>query len=97
MSFDEKAAAFLCYTSGTTVDPKGVLYSHRSVVLHAITAGLYTPLGLRAFGRYMPCTSPYHPTAWGLAFVAAITGRQGMLPDVRIVSRSLQQLLLEKE
>src|SRR3546814_17670890 len=73
--FDENEAAFLCYTSGTTGDPTGVLYSHRSVVLHAITAGLKSSLGFSAFDCIMPYTSLYHATAWGLPFVAAITGR----------------------
>ncbi|EXF43126.1 medium-chain-fatty-acid--CoA ligase [Pseudomonas sp. BAY1663] len=58
--FDENAGAVLCYTSGTTGDPKGVLYSHRSVVLHAMAAGLSSAFGLSAFDCIMPCSSLYH-------------------------------------
>jgi len=65
--FDENAGAVLCYTSGTTGDPKGVLYSHRSVVLHAMAAGLSGAFGLSAFDCIMPCSSLYHGTAWGPA------------------------------
>jgi 3-(methylthio)propionyl---CoA ligase len=81
--FDENEAAFLCYTSGTTGDPKGILYSHRSVVLHAIAAGLNSALGFSAFDCIMPCQSLYHATAWGLPFVAAINGCKIVLPAER--------------
>ena len=73
-SFDENAAAVLCYTSGTTGDPKGVLYSHRAIVLHAMGAGLASAFGFTAFDVVMPCSSLYHATAWGLPFVAPICG-----------------------
>ena len=78
--FDENAGAVLCYTSGTTGDPKGVLYSHRSVVLHAMAAGLSGAFGLSAFDCIMPCSSLYHGTAWGLPFAAAINGCKFVLP-----------------
>src|SRR3546814_20308709 len=73
-SFDEKAAAFLCYTSGTTGDPKGVLYSHRSIVLHGMAAGLSSAFGFSAFDVIIPCSSLYLATAWGLPFTAALNG-----------------------
>ncbi len=95
-SFDEKAAAFLCYTSGTTGDPKGVLYSHRSIVLHAMAAGLSSAFGFSAFDVIMPCSSMYHATAWGLPFTAAINGCKLVLPCDKMDGASLADLINEE-
>jgi len=92
-TFDENAGAILCYTSGTTGDPKGVLYSHRSVVLHALAAGLSGAFALSAFDCIMPCSSLYHGTAWGLPFAAAINGCKFVLPCDKMDGRSLQELI----
>ena len=90
---EENKAAFLCFTSGTTGDPKGVLYSHRSVVLHALAAGLTGALGFSAFDVVMPCQSLYHATAWGLPFCGAINGTKFVLPCDRMDGASLQDLI----
>lgn len=92
-TFDENAGAILCYTSGTTGDPKGVLYSHRSVVLHALAAGLSGAFDLSAFDCVMPCSSLYHATAWGLPFAVAVNGCKFVLPCDRMDGRSLQELI----
>jgi fatty-acyl-CoA synthase len=91
--FDELAAAVLCYTSGTTGAPKGVLYSHRSIVLHAMAAGLSGAFGLSAFDAIMPCSSMYHATAWGLPYAAAINGCKLVLPCDRMDGASLAALI----
>lgn len=91
--FDENTGAILCYTSGTTGNPKGVLYSHRSIVLHALSAGLSSAFNFSAFDCIMPCSSLYHATAWGVPFTAAINGSKFVLPGDKMDGESLQELI----
>jgi acyl-CoA synthetase (AMP-forming)/AMP-acid ligase II len=90
---DENAGACLCYTSGTTGDPKGVLYSHRSIVLHAMAGSLNSAFGLSARDVIMPCSSMYHATAWGLPYMAPINGSKLVLPADKFDPASLHELI----
>ena len=91
--FDEMAGAFLCYTSGTTGDPKGVLYNHRGVVLHAMAGGMNSAFGFTAFDVVMPCSSLYHANAWGLPFSAPLCGAAMILPCEKMDGASLHELI----
>jgi fatty-acyl-CoA synthase len=81
---DENAGAILCYTSATTGDPKGVLFSQRSTYLHALASGLPDFLGLRERERVMPIVPMFHVNAWGLPFIAPMVGADLIMPMERL-------------
>ena len=91
--FPEDSAAALCYTSGTTGDPKGALYSHRSSVLHALysVASINTAFG--AGRSILPVVPLFHVNAWGLPYSAAITGTSLIFPGPKLDGPSLFELM----
>lgn len=91
---DENAAASLCYTSGTTGNPKGVLYSHRSTVLHALSVGLNAAsVRLTHADRVLPVVPLFHVNAWGLPYVAPVTGAALVFPGPKLDGASLFDLM----
>ncbi|PZR95945.1 MAG: long-chain fatty acid--CoA ligase [Stutzerimonas stutzeri] len=91
--FDENTAAGLCYTSGTTGGPKGVLYSHRSNVLHAMGCAQPDYMGLSARTVVMPVVPLFHANSWSLAFSAPMTGAKLVMPGMKLDGASLLDLL----
>lgn len=89
---DERTASALCYTSGTTGEPKGVLYSHRSTVLHAMAAVQPDVFALRARDVVMPVVPMFHVNAWGLPYCAPMVGSSLVLPGPRLDPASLHAL-----
>jgi 3-(methylthio)propionyl---CoA ligase len=90
--FDEQQAALLCYTSGTTGDPKGVLYSHRSTTLMAYASALPDVLALSASETVAPVVPMFHVNAWGLPFSATLVGAKLVLPGAKLDGESLYTL-----
>ena len=89
----EETASSLCYTSGTTGRPKGVLYSHRSTVLHGYAINMTDVLGLRAIDRVLPVVPMFHVNAWGIPYAAAMAGAALVLPGRHLDGASLHQLM----
>jgi len=87
--FDEQQAALLCYTSGTTGDPKGVLYSHRSTTLMAYASSLPDTLALSRTETVAPIVPMFHVNAWGLPFSATLVGAKLVLPGAKLDGESL--------
>jgi fatty-acyl-CoA synthase len=92
-SFDENTASSLCYTSGTTGNPKGVLYSHRSQVLHSYAAAAPDCFNLSARDVILPGSSMYHANAWGVIYAATLVGAKLVLPGSRLDGESLTNLI----
>ena len=91
-SFDENRAVALCYTSGTTGNPKGSLYSNRSTVLHAYGAALPDALAASARDSILPVVPMFHANAWGLPFTGAMVGAKLVMPGPQLDGKSLHDL-----
>ena len=91
--FDERSASSLCYTSGTTGNPKGALYSHRSTVLHAFGAALPDAMGCSARDTIMPVVPMFHVNAWGIPYAAPLVGAKLVMPGKDLDGKSLYELM----
>jgi fatty-acyl-CoA synthase len=92
-SFDENTAAGMCYTSGTTGNPKGVVYSHRSNVLHSMIASFADAMGVASRDVVMPVVPMFHANCWGLALTAPMNGATLVMPGQKMDGASIYELL----
>jgi fatty-acyl-CoA synthase len=95
--FDEKTASSLCYTSGTTGNPKGVLYSHRSTVLHSYAACMVDGLGLSADESALLVVPMFHVNAWGMPYAGAMSGAKLVMPGAALDGRSVYELMKDEK
>ncbi len=91
--FDENTASSMCYTSGTTGNPKAALYSHRSTILHAYAAALPDVMCLSARDSVLPVVPMFHVNAWGIPYSAALTGAKLVFPGPAMDGKSIYELI----
>ena len=94
---DENTACSLCYTSGTTGNPKGVVYSHRSTVLHAMAACMTDVMGLSQRDSVMPVVPMFHANAWGVPYAAPMAGAKIVMPGPKLADGEVLHRLMETE
>jgi fatty-acyl-CoA synthase len=93
---DERQAMGLCYTSGTTGNPKGALYSHRSMVLHTFASALANSLALTEADTVLPVVPQFHAMAWGLPYTAAFVGANLIMPGPHLKPEALAEMIEEE-
>jgi 3-(methylthio)propionyl---CoA ligase len=92
-SFDENSASSMCYTSGTTGNPKAALYSHRSTIMHAYAAALPDVMCISARDSILPVVPMFHVNAWGIPYSAALTGAKLVFPGPALDGKSVYELI----
>jgi fatty-acyl-CoA synthase len=90
---DERSAAAMCYTSGTTGNPKGVVYSHRTMYLHSMAVCTGNGMGLSSADKVLPVVPMFHANAWGLPYAALMAGAPLLMPDRFLQSEPLVRLM----
>lgn len=91
---DENEAAMICYTSGTTGSPKGVAYSHRSTVLHALVGSMRDTIGMSGDDVVLPVVPMFHAAAWGFPYIATVNGAKIVFPGPHLDPESLLDLMV---
>ncbi len=94
---DERAAAAMCYTSGTTGPPKGVLYSHRAIALHSLASTQSGTLGLTELDTVLPVVPMFHANAWGFPFTCTLVGSKQVFPGPHLDPQSLLEAFVEEQ
>jgi len=95
--FDERTASSLCYTSGTTGNPKGVLYAHRSTLLHSFAVCMQDVLGVNSRDSILPVVPMFHANAWGIIYAAPMCGAKLVFPGAAMDGKSVYELLDEEQ
>ncbi|RZI39939.1 long-chain fatty acid--CoA ligase, partial [Herbaspirillum sp. HC18] len=95
--FDENSASSLCYTSGTTGNPKGALYSHRSTVLHSYASTMPDALNVSARDAVLPVVPMFHVNAWGLPYSVPLTGAKMVFPGPALDGKSVYELFEQEK
>lgn len=95
-ALDESQACAMCYTSGTTGDPKGVVYSHRSMLLHSLMCGMVDTNAVSERDRCLPVVPMFHANAWGIPWAAALTGASLVFPGPFMTPRDIAQLIQDE-